>query len=177
MYRLRILAVAMMFLLPAAFAWSQDARDDAKPPQQEEAKPHDEKPQDQVKPKDEKQDDKARPQDAKPENAKPARDEHEKVQSKETMHTTEKSARIPDEKFRANFGRQHTFTTTTVIQTRTIVPGQTRFVYSGYNFIILEPWPTGWVMTDMCYIDFIDGEYFLVDVVHPEFRIGLSVVL
>jgi len=32
-------------------------------------------------------------------------------------------------------------------------------------------------MTDDCYIDYIDGEYFLVDLVHPEFRIGLSVVM
>ena len=172
MYRLRILAVAMMFLLPAALAWSQDTRDDAKP-QQEEAKPHDEKPQDQVKPpKDQKQDEKAHPQEA-----KPARDEHGRVQSNETRHTAEKTARIPDEKFRANFGREHTFTVTRVVQTRTIVPGQTRFVYGGYNFIFVEPLPAGFVMTDDCYIDYIDGEYFLVDLVHPEFRIGLSVVM
>lgn len=174
MYRLRTLVVAMIFLLPAAFAWTQDTRDDAKP-QQEEAKPRDDKAQEQAKPsKDEKQDEKARPEEA-----KPARDEHEKVQSTESerVHTTEKTARIPDEKFRANFGREHTFTATRVIQTRTIVAGQARFVYGGYNFIIVDPWPTGWVMTDACYIDFIDGEYFLVDVVHPQFRIGLSVVL
>jgi len=94
MYRLRILAVAMMFLLPAALAWSQDTRDDAKP-QQEEAKPHDEKPQDQMKPpKDQKQDEKAHPQEA-----KPARDEHGRVQSNESRHTPKKPPAFPMRSF------------------------------------------------------------------------------
>src|SRR6266568_1417701 len=38
-----------------------------------------------------------------------------------------KSAHIPDPKFKANFGRPHTFTVNRVITTTTIVPNQTRF--------------------------------------------------
>ena len=179
MIRLRIFVMATLFLLSAAFAWSQaEPRDDAKPQQQEvkpqEEKPKDEKTQEQVKPN-EKQEEKAR------EEAKPAHENHEgksqAAQTGEHAHPAGKSARIPDEKFKANFGRQHTFTATRVVRTTTVVAGQTNFVYGGYTFIILEPWPTGWVMTDDCYIDYIDGEYFLVDVVHPEFRVSLSVNL
>jgi hypothetical protein len=167
MRSLRVLVVAALFLLTAAFAWSQtEPRDDSKPQEDHpEAKAPEGRPQEQVKPpKDEKQEEKARAEES-----KAAHDEH--------AQPAGKSARIPEEKFKANFGRQHTFTVTRVIQTTTIVPNQTRFVYGGYNFVILQAWPTGWVMTDQCYIDYINGEYFLIDLVHPELQVSLSVVL
>jgi len=83
------------------------------------------------------------------------------------------SGRIPDEKFHANFGRQHTF----VVNRPTIVEGQPRFQYSGYWFAFSDPWPQEWAYTDDCYIDYIDGEYFLFDLVHPGIRIALVVVM
>jgi hypothetical protein len=84
-----------------------------------------------------------------------------------------KGGHIPDNKFRANFGRQHTF----VIKQTTIVQGQTGFVYGGYSFVIAEGWPAGWAYTDDCYIDYIDGEYFLFDLLHPGVQIMLVVVM
>lgn len=178
MMRLRIFVVTTLFLLSAAFAWSQaEPRDDAKPQQEqvkpEEEKPKDEKTQEQVKPNDKQQEEKR-------DEAKPAQEKENKspaAQTSEHAHPAGKSARIPDDKFKAHFGREHTFTATRVVKTTTVVAGQTNFVYGGYTFVILEPWPTGWVMTDNCYIDYIDGEYFLVDLVQPQFRISLSVVM
>ncbi|MGB6802082.1 MAG: hypothetical protein WBE31_07420, partial [Candidatus Sulfotelmatobacter sp.] len=80
---------------------------------------------------------------------------------------------IPDDKFRAHFGRQHTL----VINKTTIVNGQPRFQYSGYWFTIVDPWPVGWAYTDQCYIDYIDGEYFLFDLLHPGVRVAITVVM
>jgi hypothetical protein len=83
------------------------------------------------------------------------------------------SARIPDKDFKAHFGKQHTF----VVNRPTVVEGQPRFQYGGYWFVISDPWPTGWAYTDSCYIDYIDGEYFLFDLLHPGVQIALVVVV
>jgi hypothetical protein len=79
--------------------------------------------------------------------------------------------RIPDDKFRANFGREHHFR----VQ-RTVVGGQPRFQYGGYWFALADPWPGDWAYTDDCYIDYIDGEYVLIDLLHPGVQIALIVV-
>jgi hypothetical protein len=83
-----------------------------------------------------------------------------------------KNARIPDDKFRAHFGRSHTFRAQTVI-----VQGRPQFQYGGYSFTLVDPWPVGWAYSDDCYIDYIDGEYFLFDLLHPGVRIAVTVVL
>lgn len=82
-----------------------------------------------------------------------------------------KNARIPDDKFRANFGREHKF----AISKPVIVNNQPQFRYSGYTFVIVDPWPLGWAYTDDSYIDYIDGEYFLFDLLHPGVQVALSV--
>jgi hypothetical protein len=82
-------------------------------------------------------------------------------------------ARISDEKFHSNFGRPHTF----VVHKTTIVEGQPRFQYGGYWFSLVDVWPGDWAYTDDCYIDYIDGEYFLFDLRHPGMRIALFVVM
>lgn len=119
---------------------------------------------------------------AKPDEAKPARDEgkpsnREDVKpSKQAEHpqrAESQRGRIPDDKFRAHFGRQHTL----VINRVSVVEGQPRFQYSGYWFTIVDPWPVGWAYTDQCYIDCVDGEYFLFDLLHPGVRIAIVVVL
>jgi hypothetical protein len=83
-----------------------------------------------------------------------------------------KSGHIPDDKFRAHFGRSHRFTARTVI-----VQGQPQFQYGGYSFQLVDAWPEGWAYTDECYIDYIDGEYFLFDLVHPGIQVAVFVVL
>ena len=80
---------------------------------------------------------------------------------------------IPDDRFRANFGRQHTFT----IGHPVIVEGTPRFQYGGYWFVIAQPWPVGWAYTDVVYVDYIDGEYFLLSPVHPGVQIAINVIL
>ena len=81
--------------------------------------------------------------------------------------------RIPDDRFREHFGREHVF----VISRPVIVEGAPRFQYGGYWFVIANPWPVGWAYTDQVYVDYIDGEYFILSPVHPGVRVLINVVL
>jgi hypothetical protein len=83
------------------------------------------------------------------------------------------SGRIPDDRFRTNFGEGHTF----VINQPVIVGGYSRFQYGGYWFGFVQPWPVGWYYTDHVYVDYIDGGYFLCNPSYPGVRVGISVVL
>jgi hypothetical protein len=81
--------------------------------------------------------------------------------------------RIPDDRFRSNFGREHIFR----ISSPRIVDGYSRFEYGGYWFGFVQPWPDGWYYTDDVYVDFADGEYFLFNPNYPDVRVSLSVVI
>lgn len=152
------------------------AKDEVKPPRQDETKPP-KQDQDEVKPP--KQDEVKPPQNnskpaERPDEAKPAgQAEQNGQQAQHEQHADNQRGRIPDDKFRANFGRQHTV----VINRPTVVEGHPRFQYGGYWFTIVDAWPPDWAYTDDCYIDYVDGEYFLFDLRHPGVRIAISVVL
>ena len=83
------------------------------------------------------------------------------------------SARIPDDRFRANFGAEHVF----VINQPVIVGGFSRFQYGGFWFGFENPWPEGWYYTDNVYVDYIDGGYYLCNPYYPGVHVGISVVL
>lgn len=203
MNRINPFAVAVFFLLFATFAWAQDPRDDSKPkqdePKQEEARPdakHDATPpshQNEAQPPQQEEQkpskDEMKPSNSEKESARPSHDEnkpaHEEhgqepergqaAQSGEHARPSGKSVHIPDEKFKASFGRQHNFRVNQVINQTTVVAGQTQFIYGGYTFVVLDPWPSDWMFTDDCYIDYVDGDYFLIDLLHPGVRIALFV--
>ena len=80
--------------------------------------------------------------------------------------------RIPDDKFRSHFGRDHHFR----VSHPAVVSGRPQFQYGGYSFIIVDTWPVGWDYADDCYIDYVDGEYLLFDLAHPGVSIVLNVV-
>jgi hypothetical protein len=138
---------------------AEPRQDEAKPPRQDDAKPGKEEKQ-----QEDKQDMK-RDQDQ-------SRDHMKSDQQAEHARPAGKSGHIPDDKFRAHFGQSHHFSVRGVV-----VQGQPRFQYGGYTFEFVDAWPAGWGYTDDCYIDYIDGEYFLSDILHPGVRIALFVVL
>jgi hypothetical protein len=184
MKRLGPSCAAVFFLLLGTFAFSQEPGQEPKPPQHEEARPDEAKPPKQERPdKDREKPDKDRGDKDKQEAAKPPHDasrpmehqqEHQAQQPREEHgRPAGKSAHIPDEKFHASFGRQHTF----VVNRPVIVEGQPRFQYSGYWFEIVDPWPAEWLYTDDVYVDYIDGEYFLFDLLHPGVRVAVFVVM
>jgi len=83
------------------------------------------------------------------------------------------SGRIPDDRFRSNFGREHRFR----IGSPRMVDGYSRFQYGGYWFGFVQPWPVGWYYTDQVYVNYIDGGYFLYNPYYPGVRVAISVVL
>jgi hypothetical protein len=145
---------------------NEEARpqDEAKPPKQDQAKP--ESKQDEMKPPKQDKSAPSKDNEGKPAAEQPAQAGGTQATAKANGNS---GARIPDKTFRSHFGRAHTV----VINQPVIVEGQPRFQYGGYWFIISDPWPTGWLYTDQCYIDYVDGEYVLFDLLHP----GVSIVL
>jgi hypothetical protein len=83
------------------------------------------------------------------------------------QHSDHSHGRIPDDRFRASFGREHHF--------RVGHFDNRRFQYGGYWFSFNEGWPVGWAYTDDFYIDFIDGQYYLIDLTHPGVQLLLVV--
>jgi hypothetical protein len=163
--------------------------DNAKPAQQQNEEPKQNQEMKQDQDKQMKQDqEKMKQQEAKPANEeKPSKEEKQQQKEQEKSAKDEakqgghpaggqvagRGGHIPDDQFKSHFGRQHTL----VINHPTIVEGQPRFQYGGYSFVISDPWPDDWAYTDQCYIDYIDGEYFLFDLLHPGVRIALFVVM
>lgn len=141
-------------------------------PQQEEPKRDEAKPQEKQDKKDE-----MKPQQApaKAEEGKPARAEQDHAQENRGGNAhpvAQRGQKIPDEKFRSSFGRQHTFH----VQKTVVVEGQPRFQYGGYWFALGTPWPEGWAYTDDVYLDYVDGEYVLIDLLHPGMQLTIVVV-
>jgi hypothetical protein len=163
-FRLLNLALLSTLLACSAFVYAQDDK-----PQQED------KPQQQEEPRPQPKPDEAKPahqDETKPPKQEQQDDKHMQKEQAENARPAGKSGHIPDDKFKAHFGRSHTFTARTVI-----VQGQPHFQYGGYSFQLVDAWPVGWAYTDDCYIDYIDGEYFLFDLLHPGVRVAIFVVM
>ncbi len=79
--------------------------------------------------------------------------------------------RIPDDRFRANFGQDHHFR---------VSQGDYRnhrFHYGGYWFGFAAPWPSNWLYTQDVYVVDIDGAYYLCNPMYPGVNVALSVTL
>jgi hypothetical protein len=190
-----VVGTAMLLMLfgVAAPAYAQEPRDDPAKPDQPKEQPKDkEKDKDKEQPKKQEEAPKnpkeqpaAKPPKAqqRPEDkdnkenreATAPRDEHARS-TEQPSHNGQQAhgdGRIPDDKYRAHFGREHTFH----VGHPQVVGGQPQFQYGGYSFVIAQAWPAGWGYDDEVYIIDVDGVYYLVDVVHPGVQLALTVVL
>jgi hypothetical protein len=163
-------ALLLLFGISAP-AFAQEQHD----PQEQPAKPPEGKPADKPQAEQPKTpDDRARPDNA----AKPPKETERKPEAQrpeDAQRNNQRAAngRIPDDKFKAHFGREHTFH----VGHPTVVEGRPRFQYGGYSFIIAQPWPTSWGYADDVYVVDMNGVYYLVDVAHPGVQLELQVVL
>jgi hypothetical protein len=163
-------ALLLLFGISAP-AFAQEQHD----PQEQPAKPPEGKPTDKPQAEQPKTpDDRARPDNA----AKPPKETERKPDAQrpeEAQRNNQRAGngRIPDDKFKAHFGREHTFH----VGHPTVVEGHPRFQYGGYSFIIAQPWPTGWGYDDDVYVIDVNGVYYLMDVAHPGVQLELQVVL
>jgi hypothetical protein len=85
--------------------------------------------------------------------------------------------RIPDERFRAYFGRDHFFRISRL--PLLFVGGLPRFQYDGYWVTFVDPWPEGWAAdwyeTDDCYLDYVGDGYYIFDRNYP--GVGVAVTI
>jgi hypothetical protein len=87
--------------------------------------------------------------------------------------------RIPDDRFRANFGPAHGF----VIfhQPYMVVGGFPRFQYGGFWFNLVDPWPSHWARnwyeTDDVYVAYENNGYYLYNRRYPTIGLAINVSL
>jgi hypothetical protein len=127
--------------------------------------------------------------EAKPEQEKQAKPEQKNAQQEKNAKPAEKNApqhaqakpanqnqhaaavRIPADRYKANFGREHTFR---------VSEGDYRnhrFQYGGYWFGFGSPWPSNWLYTQDVYVVEINGVYYLCNPSYPGVNVTLDVTL
>jgi hypothetical protein len=168
-------AVLSLTLVAAAPVFAQEQHDQqdeqkAKPAQDEKqtqpaksAKPEEKpaaQPEKNAKPEEKtaKQDDKS---------VKPA----EKNAQPQQQAAGNRGSQIPADKFKANFGQQHTFRVSQADYSNH------RFQYGGYAFGFVDPWPSNWLYTQNVYVIEIDGVYYLCNASFPGVNLALSFTL
>jgi hypothetical protein len=158
--------------------YAQEQHDQDHPTKPEEGKPEDKPKQQAEPPKTPNDQPRSTEREAKPPEEKQARPEKQEApaparqaQQNEHKQTAQQHGRIPDDKYKANFGKEHRFH----IGHPTVVEGRPRFEYGGYSFFISEAWPTGWSYDDYVYIVEINGVYYLVDDAHSGVQLALVI--
>jgi len=139
--------------------------------------------QDQHEPQEEQKD---KPAEKKAQPDKPAKPEERSAQPEKNTKPEEKTAqrapegkpvqhagggRIPDDRYKANFGRAHTFR----VSQGDFRSG--RFQYGGYWFGFGGAWPSNWLYTQDVYVIEIDGMYYLCNPMYPGVNLAINVTL
>ena len=88
---------------------------------------------------------------------------------KQEQHTS--GGRIPADRYKANFGREHTFR----VSQGDYSSG--RFQYGGYWFGFGGAWPSNWLYTQDVYVVEIDGMYYLCNPMYPGVNLVINVTL
>ncbi len=81
------------------------------------------------------------------------------------------AGRIPADRYKANFGREHTFR----VSQNDFRSG--RFQYGGYWFGFGGAWPSNWLYTQDVYVIEIDGMYYLCNPMYPGVNLVINVTL
>jgi hypothetical protein len=97
---------------------------------------------------------------AKPEE-KNAQEEHAQQSKPEQNEQHASRGRIPADRFKANFGREHSFRVSQADY------GNRRFQCGGYWFGFVSVWPSNWLYTQDVYVVEINGVYYLCNASYP----------
>ena len=92
-------------------------------------------------------------------------------QAKPEQQAQHGGGRIPDDRFKANFGREHSFRVS-----EADYRGR-RFQYGGYSFGFVDPWPSNWLYTQDVFVIEINGVYYLCNASYPGVNLALSFTL
>ena len=173
--------ILSLLLAVAASAWAQQQHEQeqqARPAQHEQKEAQPEKSAKQARKPSAQQKTNARPQaktaaqqpkNARPEERNAQQHTMQAQPQKQAKHTG--GGRIPDDRFKANFGQQHRFR---------VSQGDYRnhrFQYGGYSFAFVDAWPSNWLYTQDVYVIEINGVYYLCNPMYPGVNLTLSVTL
>jgi hypothetical protein len=161
-----IIGTALLSLILAAPVYAQEQRDQEEQKDQKEqtAKPA----QDEKKAETEKsakQDEKSAQQE------KNAKQEEKNAQQQHAQPAKSAGGRIPADRYKANFGREHTFRVTQGDY------NNHRFQYGGYWFGFAAPWPGNWLYTQQVFVVDIGGVYYLCNPTYPGVNLELNITL
>jgi hypothetical protein len=142
---------------------------------------------------DQQEEQKDKPAEKKAQPEKPAKQEQKNAQEEKNTKPEEKNAkqepqrapeaksekpaqhasgsRIPADRYKANFGREHTFR----VSQNDFRSG--RFQYGGYWFGFGGAWPSNWLYTQDVYVVEIDGMYYLCNPMYPGVNLVINVTL
>ena len=85
--------------------------------------------------------------------------------------------RIPEDRFRGHFGRDHGFRISGL--PFLVVGGFPRFQYQGYWFSEVDPWPESWgddwYDNDDVYVSYVDSGYYLYNRRYPDVGIAINI--
>jgi hypothetical protein len=171
-----VLSLSLGIGIPAYAQQDQHEQEENKdkPAQEKEKKAQPEKP---AKPeeKNARQEEKnTKPEERNAQQEKNAKPEEKNAQQQGRPAQNEQhngGSRIPDDRFRANFGQEHRFR---VSQNDY---NSRRFQYGGYWFGFDGAWPSNWLYTQDVYVVEINGVYYLCNANYPGVNIALSVTL
>ncbi len=171
-----IIGTALLSLILAAPVYAQEQHDQEEQKDQKEqtAKPAQEEKKAETE-KSAKQDEKGAEQEknTKPEekNAQENNKQEEKNAQQQHAQPAKNAGRIPADRYKANFGREHTFRVTQGDY------NNHRFQYGGYWFGFAAPWPSNWLYTQQVFVVDIGGVYYLCNPTYPGVNLELNITL
>jgi len=177
-----IIGTVLLSLILAAPVYAQEQHDqeEQKDRKEQTAKPAQEEKKAETE-KSAKQDEKGAQQEknTKPEekNAQENNNKQEEKNAQQQHAQPAKSAgggergRIPADRYKANFGREHTFRVSQGDY------NNHRFQYGGYWFGFAAPWPGNWLYTQQVFVVDIGGVYYLCNPTYPGVNVELNITL
>jgi hypothetical protein len=167
---LSIIGTSLLALAIVVPAYAQDQHDQKEEDKDKPAAKENEKKEQPAKPAKQQEE-----KNAQQENKNNQQEQKNAQQQDRNNHPEQKSAqqngRIPADRYKANFGREHTFR----VSQGDFRSG--RFQYGGYWFGFGGAWPSNWLYTQDVYVIEIDGMYYLCNPMYPGVNLAINVTL
>ncbi|MGA7514967.1 MAG: hypothetical protein WBL97_08870 [Candidatus Sulfotelmatobacter sp.] len=166
-----VLSLAIGIAVPA-FAQDHEREEQKAKPAQDEKKAQPEKSAKQEEKPVAQQEKNAKPEERNAQQEKNIKPEEKNTQQAKPGEPVQRSGnnrggRIPEDRYRANFGQEHRFR---VSQSDY---NNRRFQYGGYWFGFEGAWPSNWLYTQDVYVVEINGVYYLCNPMYPGVNVAL----
>jgi hypothetical protein len=143
-------------------------KDSKAQPQEKKGQPEEQKPQSTTQKGQQQQKNEQSQKSSKPEERSSPQNAQQSRGEQPQQHAGNGGGRIPDDRFKANFGREHSFRVSRGDY------DNHRFQYGGYSFGFVDPWPSNWLYTQNVYVIDINGVYYLCNPAYPGVTLALS---